>query len=416
MLTTLRAGEDDGPLLIGVTATPGRADGKGLGGDDGHFTEIVVNKDILFGIRSGYLVDIRCKEVKLANLRLEGVAQTRGDFADGGLGKAMADADAPWHIAKAWKLLATGRPTASFHPTIEAAKSQAAEFMAQGVRSACVSGASLDDRRRMLRDLADGRLQVVTNAMVLTEGWDFPPLSCIVQARPTKATGLYQQIVGRGLRPYPGKDDCLVLDVTGSSEKIDLCSVPSLFGIEKARMRKPITVTEALEEKAAEKPKPVKAKPGPRTTGDVVTRDVDLFRQHGVKPSKVSWGNTRAGGFAAGAGKMSVVMEPSRMTGGDAWTVATISEKGERTVLMDGVPLSLATTIAEDHVRANAPASLVDRARKWRKDKPTDQQLALAQRLHIGVPDTATKGDVSTMIDARMAEIRAAKASRLTKR
>ncbi len=404
VLTTLRAGEDDGPLLIGVTATPQRADGKGL---SEHFSEIVANYPILWGIENGYLVDLKCKEVKLANLRLEDVKTSHGDYADGALGAAMADAQAPWHIVKAWKELAAGRPTASFHPTIEAAKSQAAEFMAQGVRSACVSGVALEDRRRILSDLGNGRIQVVTNAMVLTEGWDFPALSCVIMARPTKSSSLYTQVIGRGLRPYPGKDDCLVIDVAGASEKVNLCSVPSLFGVPKAKMERGRTVTQAAAEVAAEKPK---KKAGPRTTGDVVTRDVDLFKQHGVKPGRVAWGKTRTGAFAASAGKTSVVMEPSEIAG--AWRVVTISEKGDRAVVMDNVPLGLATGIAEDQVRRHGDAKLTDRKAKWRKDAPTDQQKAFAQKLGIGIPPTATKGDVSAMIDARMAEIRASKARR----
>ncbi len=405
VLTTLRAGEAGGPLLIGVTATPQRADGKGL---SEHFSEIVANYPILWGIENGYLVDLKCKEVKLANLRLEDVKTSHGDYADGALGAAMADAQAPWHIVKAWKELAAGRPTASFHPTIEAAKSQAAEFMAQGVRSACVSGVSLEDRRAILGHLASGRIQVVTNAMVLTEGWDFPALSCVIMARPTKSSSLYTQVIGRGLRPYPGKDDCLVIDVAGASEKVNLCSVPSLFGVPKAKMERGRTVTQAAAEAAAEaKPKP---KPGPRMTGDVVTRDVDLFKQHGVKPGRVAWGKTRTGAFAASAGKTSVVMEPSEIAG--AWRVVTISERGERAVVMDNVPLGLATGIAEDQVRRHGDPKLTDRNRAWRKDAPTDQQKAFAQRLGIGIPPTATKGDLSAMIDARMAEIRASKARR----
>lgn len=407
VLETLRAGEDDGPLLVGVTATPERADGKGL---VSHFSEIIVNFPIVWGIRNGYLVDVRCKEVKLTNLRLEDVTVSRGDYAEGSLGTAMAEAQAPWHIAKAWKELAPDRLTASFHPTIEAAKAQAAEFMAQGVRSACVSGVSLDDRRRILRDLADGRIKVVTNAMVLTEGWDFPALSCIIQARLTKSPSLYTQILGRGLRPFPGKEDCLVIDVTGSSEKMNLCSAPSLFGVPKAKVqRRPVTITEALDEKA-EEAKPKRA-PGPRTTGDVVTRDVDLFKAQGVKPGKVKWGKTRTGGFAASAKKMSVVMEPSTMSP-DGWKVSTVSDKGEVSVLMDGVPLALATSIGEDHVRKNAPAALVDRLAPWRKKPPTDKQLALAQKLGIGVRPEWSAGDVGAAIDARFAEIRLRKAKR----
>ncbi len=165
------------------------------------------------------------------------------------------------------------------------------------------------------------------------------------------------------------------------------------------------TVTQAVAEVAAEKPK---KKPGPRTTGDVVTRDVDLFKQHGVKPGRVAWGKTRTGAFAASAGKTSVVMEPSEIAG--AWRVVTISERGDRAVVMDNVPLGLATGVAEDQVRRHGDAKLTDRKAKWRKDAPTDQQKAFAQKLGIGIPATATKGDVSAMIDARMAEIRASKA------
>jgi superfamily II DNA or RNA helicase len=411
VLTDLRAGEDDGPLLVGVTATPARSDGKGLAQ---HFSEIVADYPILWGIRSGYLVDVRCKEVKLKNLRLEDVTVNRGDYADGHLGRAMAEADAPWHIAKAWKELAHGRPTASFHPTIEAAKDQAAEFMAQGIRSACVSGVDLDERRRILSALGAGRLEVVTNAMVLTEGWDFPALSCIIMARPTKSSGLYTQVIGRGLRPFPGKDDCVVLDVVGASERMDLCSVPSLFGVDKKKVVKQgRTVTEAIDETAREAKVVEKPKPGPRMTGDVVARDIDLFKQHGVKPGRVAWGKTRSGAFATSAGKSSVVMEPA----GETWQVVVISEKGERSLLIQGVPLDLAQGIADDYVRNNAPASLTDRFAKWRTSKvpPTEKQLALAQKLHIGIPAGATKGDVAAMIDARFAEIRLGKARKAAK-
>ncbi len=405
VLTTLRAGEPDGPLLVGVTATPDRADGKGLAS---HFTEIVYQRDILWAIRSGYLVDIKCKEIKLANLRLEDVGMSHGDYAEGKLGAAMAEAQAPWHIVKAWKELAPDRLTASFHPTIAAAQAQAAEFMAQGVPAACVSGVDIDERRRILQRLAEGRIKVATNAAVLLEGWDFPPLSCIVQARPTKSRGMYVQIVGRALRPYPGKESALILDVTGSSDRVDLCSVPSLLGVDKKKMhRQGRTVTEALDEQTREaeiaKPKPK----GPRLTGDVVTRDVDLFKPHGVKPGRVAWAKTRTGSFAASAGKLSVVMEPM---GGDSWRVATIDGSGARTVLMEGVPLSLAQGIADDHVRRNAPAAISDRMAPWRKKKPTEKQLAFAQRLGIGVPDSWSAGDVSAAVDARLAEIRATKA------
>jgi DNA repair protein RadD len=72
------------------------------------------------------------------------------------------------------------------------------------------------ERDAILKRLADGDITVVTNCMVLTEGFDLPALGCIVLARPTKSMGLYRQMVGRGLRPSPGKTNCLVLDHAGA--------------------------------------------------------------------------------------------------------------------------------------------------------------------------------------------------------
>jgi superfamily II DNA or RNA helicase len=73
-----------------------------------------------------------------------------------------------------------------------------------------------DERDAILAGLAAGNVEVVTNAMVLTEGWDQPQVSCLVLARPTKHMGLYRQMVGRVLRPAPGKVDALILDHAGA--------------------------------------------------------------------------------------------------------------------------------------------------------------------------------------------------------
>jgi ATP-dependent helicase IRC3 len=87
-----------------------------------------------------------------------------------------------------------------------------------------------DDRARVLRDFAEGRLQVVTNVAVLTEGFDDPGVACVAMARPTRSEGMYAQCVGRGTRLAEGKKDCLVLDFVDVSE-LSLCSLPSLFGM-----------------------------------------------------------------------------------------------------------------------------------------------------------------------------------------
>jgi len=87
------------------------------------------------------------------------------------------------------------------------------QFLKAGVSCAHIDGKTpLDQREDILYALAHHDLQVVTNCMVLTEGWDCPPVSCCVLARPTKSIGLYLQMAGRTLRPWEGKRDCLILD------------------------------------------------------------------------------------------------------------------------------------------------------------------------------------------------------------
>ena len=92
----------------------------------------------------------------------------------------------------------------------------------RGFRAAEVNGES-PDRAQLLEDFDRGRYDVLTNSMLLTEGWDCPSVDCIISLRPTKVRSLYQQIIGRGLRLSPGKEYLLVLDFLWQMERLDLC-------------------------------------------------------------------------------------------------------------------------------------------------------------------------------------------------
>jgi superfamily II DNA or RNA helicase len=406
VLETLRAGEVDGPLLVGVTATPSRSDGKGL---SQHFDEIVVDYPIVWGIRAGYLTDVRCKVVELADLDLSRVSVRHGDYSEGETGEAMTAANAPWHVVDAWKRWASDRLTASFHPTVANAQDQAAEFQANGIPAACVSGVDLLERRHILRDFEAGRIRVVTNAMVLTEGWDCPPVSCIVMGRPTKSSGLYAQVLGRGLRPYPLKEDCLVLDVVGASSKVDLCSVASLLGVEKRRMAGgKRSVVEALDDQAAAE----RARQPTTPTGTVVGRDVDLFAK-AARSSRISWATIAAGRvFATPAGDDQVVIEKQA---DDTWTVSVVGRQGA-SVVMAGVPMDLAQGIAEDHVRrTKVPKVLTDKNAAWRSKPPSANLLAFAAKWHIRIDPSWDAGAVKDATVARIAQVNLAKARKIQK-
>jgi superfamily II DNA or RNA helicase len=91
------------------------------------------------------------------------------------------------------------------------------EFRRSGVLAEHIDGSTpVEEREAILRQLAAGTVELVSNAMVLTEGFDCPEIGCLVLARPTKSLGLYFQMVGRALRPAPGKTDALILDHAGA--------------------------------------------------------------------------------------------------------------------------------------------------------------------------------------------------------
>src|SRR2546428_10205529 len=91
-------------------------------------------------------------------------------------------------------------------------------------------------RRAILQRLHTGATRVVANCAVLTEGFDEPSIDCIIVARPTQSAPLYQQMLGRGTRTYPGKTDCLVLDVVGVSTQHALQTAATLFACDAARL------------------------------------------------------------------------------------------------------------------------------------------------------------------------------------
>lgn len=209
ILTELGAFEPSGPVVVGVTATPKRADGVAL---DSVFQDIVYRKTYTDMMAAGYLVPVVSKAFDLIPHAAKVGRGVDGDFAEGALGKLMLGANAPDKIVEAWRDHGERRKTLVFTPTVSVAKAVAAAFQDANVPAAWVSGAqALTDRRQALADLAAGRVQVVANCAALSEGFDEPSVSCVIIGRPTMNESLYIQMVGRGTRLHPesGKRDCI---------------------------------------------------------------------------------------------------------------------------------------------------------------------------------------------------------------
>jgi hypothetical protein len=149
------------------------------------------------------------------------------------------------------KEIAEGRPTIVFCASVEHAHHAAELWQQAGYTAAALDGET-DNRTRYetLREFQDGRLQVLCNCALFTEGMDAPRCACIVHLRPTKSWNLYVQMTGRGTRTLPGivdgllepderraaiaasdKRDCIVLDMVDISGTHELCSVPSILDL-----------------------------------------------------------------------------------------------------------------------------------------------------------------------------------------
>src|SRR3977135_3219675 len=120
-------------------------------------------------------------------------------------------------VIEHWHRLSERRPTIVYATTVAHSMHLRDEFRRSGVGAEHSGGGTpTPERDAVLAQLAGGTVEVVCNCMVLCEGFDAPDVGCIVLARPTKSLGLFRQMIGRGLRPAPGKADCLILDHAGA--------------------------------------------------------------------------------------------------------------------------------------------------------------------------------------------------------
>jgi superfamily II DNA or RNA helicase len=375
----------DGVPTAGFTATMTREDG----GLAEVWEDVVFRLDILDMISDGFLCDVRGKRITVDTLDLDKVRTRGGDLVDGQLGKALEDSGALDAIAKAYVDHASDRPGVVFTPTVATAQACAAALTAAGITAAPVWGdMGRDERRATLARYEAGDVQVLTNCMVLTEGFDAPHTSCVVVARPTKSAGLYVQMVGRGLRPAPGKRDALLLDVMGASTRHKLASMVDLTAREIGEHKNGKSLREIAEEAAAAEHRRVLA-------ARVEAEEINLFGS-----SAIRWLRTPDGiWFIRLTGAMFLFLQRdpgTRLYRMRRWTEAHGVHPPKDDVAR---PLPEALAWLEKQAKVLAPGAFVARQARWRMGQPSPKQLGLCRRLGIQVPRGATAGDVADLID-----------------
>jgi len=191
--------------VLGVTATPDRGDQRNMGE---YFDSLAFEYPIAKAIKDGYLSKIYAHTIPL-KIDLTEVKVSKGDYDAQGIDYVLT----PYleAIAKEMKDRCQGRKNLVFLPLIKTSQIFRDILNDYGFRACEVNGTT-ENRKEILDDYASGKYDTCCNAMLLTEGYDCPPIDCVVPLRPTKISSLYRQMIGRGTRVCEGKTDLLVLD------------------------------------------------------------------------------------------------------------------------------------------------------------------------------------------------------------
>jgi ATP-dependent helicase IRC3 len=373
-----------GPLTIGFTATPERSDKVGLAQV---WQQIVYQKSLLEMITGGYLCDLRAIRITL-KADLDQVHTRHGDFVDSELESVMLAANAPQHVVQAYQQHVPGRKALVFTPTVQLAYDMVKGFREAGITAEGLDGTTpQEERRDLLRRMHSGETKVVANCAVLTEGFDEPSIDCIIVARPTKSKPLYIQMVGRGTRTYPGKSDCLILDVVGVTKRHSIITASEIFDLDlrSRSVKEAVAWQEQRERVLTERASGVFG-------GQLVAQEVQLF---GSRPMK--WTQTRQGAWVLGLGNGFVRLTPVDV---DRWDVHFQEAGGAVGLLRSGLPLGYAQGVAEDFARKQGAGGLLKPDARWRNEPASDKQLNWLWWKRVPVRAGLTKGEAYDLIAA----------------
>eukprot|EP00027_Filamoeba_sp_ATCC50430_P010294 CAMPEP_0168548270 /NCGR_PEP_ID=MMETSP0413-20121227/4471_1 /TAXON_ID=136452 /ORGANISM="Filamoeba nolandi, Strain NC-AS-23-1" /LENGTH=590 /DNA_ID=CAMNT_0008578561 /DNA_START=511 /DNA_END=2280 /DNA_ORIENTATION=+ len=206
-----------------------RADGVGL---ENVFEHISYHKDFLSMMREHWLCKLRAFTV-FSNHDLNDVAVSEGDFSVLQLSRSVNNPSRNHMILASWQQYASDRKsTLIFAVNVQHVMDLVQIFKAAGVDARMVYAETpKEERAAIVEDFRHRKFPVLINCGVFTEGTDIPVIDCVILGRPTLSSVLMHQMIGRGMRNYPEKKDCLVLDIVDNFSKYNLVTVPSLFGL-----------------------------------------------------------------------------------------------------------------------------------------------------------------------------------------
>ena len=356
VIESLGFAKDTPKLFTGFTATAFRNDGKGLAEI---FDIVAYQKKIKDMINDGYLCQPSGIKVT-TNIDLSKVKFGDGDFEAESLAQVMDTDEISQIIVDSYIEKGEGRQTLCFGVTVQHAHNLAQKFRQQNVSSQTIHGGmSKAERETILKDYRNGQIRVLCNCMVLTEGFDAPETACIIVARPTQSKGLFQQMAGRGLRLFPNKKNCLILDLCTTNHS--LCSTATLVEdaeVEDNRDRLGDNRKEIIEKFPTNLNQKLKS----------------ALRTFDPLSDSFTWAKKDSIYVLRGGGHTRLGIVPS---GEDRFRVVLANEKDHR-IIAEGLNFEYAFATAEEFARENRAAFIVcDRSASWRDLPASDKQISL---------------------------------------
>jgi superfamily II DNA or RNA helicase len=391
--------------LIGVTATPGRTDGVGLGFV---YQEIAADWGIRELVKLGWLAPVHCRVIT-SKVSLDGIKTRAGDFEQGALEERVDVSARNELVVSAYEEHAAGEKTIVFAAGVSHAHHIADLFRARGHVAEPIWGAMEKDKRaETLAGFHDGSIPILTNYGVLTEGFDAPGTSCIILARPTKSSLVVAQCIGRGTRIAPGKEKCLVLDVRDCTAGKNLATAASLAGLPPkfdAKGENLITLGEdfealppALQSTAIDSDQ--LGKFVKKIKEGMSVAEIDLFSVLHVDPddrkrSSLAWQKIDDEAWTLSADKVRYVVHVDTL-GRYAFT-----REGRILAVENRMETAFAyadSWITKQHETASI---LLDLSKPWRKQPASEAQMKVIKRLAKQEINTKlSKGDAAVLISS----------------
>lgn len=221
---------------LGVTATPGRADGKGLGSHaDGFYDCLVMGLTMRELIELGALSEYRIfappSDLDLSRVK---ISDATGDFNKDQLRKEVHRSHIVGDVVEQYQRIAPGKQGITFAVDVDTAVEISSRYQAAGVRAEVVSAKTPDRlRHELIRRFRNGELDQLVNVDLFGEGFDLPAIEVVSMARPTQSYAVFAQQFGRALRPMPGKEHALIIDHVGNTMRHGLPDAPRSWSLDR---------------------------------------------------------------------------------------------------------------------------------------------------------------------------------------